>query len=313
MGASPDASVTLWDTGTVDDCGVALAFALRGVDTTTPLDVAINTTSSLNPGAVTPASANCAVVVMSSTDTLAETVGTISSYTKPSSGEIVASDVGSLTAAGCYRLLSGGAGASQDPATWTSWTAGPVTTSHTIALRPLATSVTTTVTNATGSLAGKTVTVRELELVPVTKATVTLTGKTITIRELELVPVAKASATFVGKTVVILSAGSDVVGVDHTAVTLVGKTVTVADTPTVIYVDKAIFALTGKSVGLLEKTAITKATVTFAGSTVAIATSSFEDVPKYIIRGRGSRHELWTQGYGGTIKGRGSRAFLVMR
>lgn len=160
------------------------------------------------------------------------------------------------------------------------------------------------VTQATVTLTGKTITVRTFEKVAVTQATVTAVGKTVTVRELELVVVDKATVTVAGQTVVGFGTGGEFVAVEKATVAFTGKTVTISDVPTVIYVDRALLAFTGKTVAITIKTPVDQAAVTFTGQTVTVRMSAFEHVPKYIIRGRGSRHD---------IKGRGSRAFLVTR
>jgi hypothetical protein len=70
MGAVPDTSVTFPGLPTVNSNGIGVAvMALRGVDATTPLDVALTTaagTESLkpNPPAITPATAGAKIVVI---------------------------------------------------------------------------------------------------------------------------------------------------------------------------------------------------------------------------------------------------------
>ena len=310
MGASPDTSVFVNGTGTAASGLIAMAMAFRGVSTSTPIDGSVNSSgvhpTPPDPSAITPTLNNGCIVAIAGAQYSDATLGSVTNYLPSPSLQNTANTASGLDVTGgmVYRILSGGASVSQDPGVWSTWDNANNWRSVTIALRSGIITETITVDKASAVVTGKIVTVGELNPVPVVKATVTSAGKTVTIRELELVPIAKASATLSGRAVVVLSAGAEVVGVDKAVVAFTGKAVTTADTPTVITVDKAVLALTGKPLTLVEKIAITKATVTLTGRTVTAVSSAFEHIPKYIIRGRGSRH---------AIKGRGSRVFLVMR
>ena len=72
MGSTPDTSVVIGPTGATTDAGFAIIQVWRGVDATTPLDVARTTASGgnsgiPNPAAITPASANTDIVVIGAT------------------------------------------------------------------------------------------------------------------------------------------------------------------------------------------------------------------------------------------------------
>lgn len=164
---------------------------------------------------------------------------------------------------------------------------------------------TITVTNAAVTVTGQTVTISNVvtQTVPVANATVALTGKTVEVRESDLIPIAKATVTLAGKTVSLVDTSStlSVVAVDKADVAFVGQPTSLTD---VLIVDKAAVSIAGKAVGISGTIPVSRATVTFTGGTVTSSTSTFQRIPKYIIRGRGSRHE---------IKGRGSRVHLVTR
>lgn len=76
MGATPDTSVVVDGQGGTDSCTVAIAKAFRGVDPTTPMDVAVTTATGLNTAHADPPSINhnnpsgvATVVVVASGDT----------------------------------------------------------------------------------------------------------------------------------------------------------------------------------------------------------------------------------------------------
>lgn len=66
MGATPDASTTFGPTGNSDDAGAMAVYVFRGVDPTTPLDVAVTTASNIlssaDPPAITPLTAGAFIV-----------------------------------------------------------------------------------------------------------------------------------------------------------------------------------------------------------------------------------------------------------
>lgn len=313
MGASPDTSVTYWDTGSTSNSGCAVALAFSGVDTTTPIDVTTTVLNDVtgsaaapNPPAITPTSANCAIVIFGGETNpfggVDASRGTVASYSTPVNA--TSTDSASAGVSGAYRILTGGAGSAENPAAFSTWATASFSLSATIALRPTAAIVeTVTVTQATVTLTGKTVTLAAVNTVTVTQAAVTLAGKTVTVRELDLVAVAKAAVTLTGKSVALVDTSStlSVVAVDKADLAFVGKPITLFEN---LIVDKAALAITGKAVAISGTIPINRAAVTFTGKTVTIGTSTFQHLPKYIIRGRGSRHD---------IKGRGSRVFLVTR
>jgi hypothetical protein len=106
-----------------------------------------------------------------------------------------------------------------------------------------------------------------VDINPVTQATVTFTGKTVTLVETDIIPVLKASVTVTGKTVTVREA--DVTPVLKATVTYTGKTVTSIDGD-VVPVLKATITVIGKPLTEFGLVPVNKATVTFAGQTVAL-------------------------------------------
>ena len=121
-----------------------IMFVLRGVDTSTPLDVSNQTVQSTsigvpNPPSITPTNDDClilAVGIMDDTDTA--TLGSVpTNYTdlgfinnttaNPTGGNLMAA----------YRILSGGGGSPENPSAWTLATGGDDEwAAASIALRP---------------------------------------------------------------------------------------------------------------------------------------------------------------------------------
>lgn len=139
MGASPDTSVVGWDVGGSTDAGTACALALRGVDQATPLDGVTPTQSQAagvpNPSSIVPASDDCAVVVFTHAEVNDTTRGSITNYSNITGTSI--SETGASSSMGtAVRILTGGAGATEDPASWSSWTSSTYRSSTSV-WRPL--------------------------------------------------------------------------------------------------------------------------------------------------------------------------------
>jgi hypothetical protein len=138
MTSSPDTSITFHDPGASTASGTAIALALRGVDTTTPLDGVTPTVAATSgvpdPAAIVPASDDCAIVAMAGNFGLDASVGTISDYTTI---DITSDDNSDTASAIAYRILTGGAGVSQNPAAWSTWASSNYRVA-TVALRPAA-------------------------------------------------------------------------------------------------------------------------------------------------------------------------------
>jgi hypothetical protein len=128
--------------GPSTDGWAAIAFVVRGVDTGTPLDVAVTTAegSSVgqpNPPAITPTNDDTMILIAGFMDDT-DTTGTPSA--PPTNYNLLATVVQSNTPTNgrigtAYRILSGGGGSSEDPGAWTldgddEWGAA------TISLRP---------------------------------------------------------------------------------------------------------------------------------------------------------------------------------
>jgi hypothetical protein len=145
MGATPDTSFVATGTANVSDGTIAVAIALRGVDTTTPEDatpVSKTDTASTNPdpSAIVTVTANAWVVVMAASASNDAAVIIPSGYgnghsntvndTRPISGSVA-------------TILEATAG-SEDPPSWTSWNTARWG-AYTIAVRPASVSPTGTI------------------------------------------------------------------------------------------------------------------------------------------------------------------------
>ncbi len=137
MGASPDASVSFWDTGTTSDSGIGVALAFTGVDTANVQDATAAFVGTLDPASVTPVHDNAAIIVFSGEvgTTVDTTHGSITNFTV--FGSPSASDTNSSTGGGAYNLLSGGAGVGINPAAWSLWSSTNDVGTWTVALREL--------------------------------------------------------------------------------------------------------------------------------------------------------------------------------
>lgn len=138
---SSETSITVEGSGNAYDALVAVAIVLRGQDTTTPIDVTSTATggNSTNPDcpSITPSSNDCCILAIANSVVSDTSVTAPTNYTKPTNGSINAVDTNSYTLAIAYRLLSGGAGAAENPANFTAWSTG-VWQSITMAIRPAA-------------------------------------------------------------------------------------------------------------------------------------------------------------------------------
>lgn len=123
--ATPDTSISFWDSGGTSEATSAVAFIFRGVDTGTPLDgvtpgEAEGAQSGVNGPSVTPNSNNaCVVVVNMNNHTAAPTAGP-TDYTTPTIWSVLGDDTNDSTCAMAYRILVGGEGASEDPGGFTT-------------------------------------------------------------------------------------------------------------------------------------------------------------------------------------------------
>lgn len=151
MGATPDTSVDIPNSTNADYAVAGTIFAFRGVDTTTPLDVAIATATGIdggqpNPPSVTPTTAGAWIVVVggsghSTAVTAFGNPGDLSSTTNHFRS-VTQADIIDATA-GCGIKTDWTSGAF-DPATWTdgSTAAGSSWCAATLALRPAVTTQT---------------------------------------------------------------------------------------------------------------------------------------------------------------------------
>jgi hypothetical protein len=146
MGGTPDTQVTLSETGggtgNIADAGAYTIQVFRGVDTSTPLDVAVVTggaanSSAVDPGQITPSTAGAIVVAMG-----AAASGTGSTMTSSDLTDFVATsraDTNDISIGAGYSTWAAGA---LNPAAFGNIPAGTTANSWvslTIALRPLVT------------------------------------------------------------------------------------------------------------------------------------------------------------------------------
>lgn len=134
MGGTPDSSITCVGSGSASFGTAYAAMVFRGVDTTTPEDVAsVDNDSSADPPSIDPTTDDCAILVFGM-DATASTATAPSGY-----GDITqASGSGGFlgaTAAAAWKLLSGSA--AEDPGAFGGFGSGGAY-SATIALRPAA-------------------------------------------------------------------------------------------------------------------------------------------------------------------------------
>lgn len=162
MGAAPDTSVGIPNSGDARWAVAGTIFAFRGVDTTTPLDAAITTATGINTGrpdppAITPATAGAWIVVLGAAAGPASAAftnpGDLSATTNHFRSAAAADSVAAMAGCGLKADWSSGA---FDPAQWTggstdvdaSWAAA------TYALRPAATGATYNETLSESAAAG---------------------------------------------------------------------------------------------------------------------------------------------------------------
>ena len=146
MGGTPDTTVTVVGDANASNAVTAVAMVFRGVDTTTPLDVAIQTatgsgTGQPNPPSITPTTAGAWIVVCGST---AASIGIV--FTVPADLSATTNHFRSVTRADTNDSVTGigiktdWASGAFDPGVWTSGTTVSTASwaAATLALRPAA-------------------------------------------------------------------------------------------------------------------------------------------------------------------------------
>ena len=132
-----DTPVAIEGSGNANDGTVGQVYIFRGHDSSTPFDVTTTETNATStnpdPPAIVPSSDDCMIVAMSGSSNIDSTPGTVASYTVITGR--AANDINPARVNTAYRLLSGGGGASENPAAWSSWSSG-VWVSVTAAIRP---------------------------------------------------------------------------------------------------------------------------------------------------------------------------------
>lgn len=141
MTGSPDSNVICTGNSNSGSGFAAIAMGFRGVNATTAIDVTTTVTlagsGAPNPAAITPVTNGACIVVLAtaSNPTPDTSVGTITNYSTPINVGSEAVSFDSVTLGACYRILVGGAGVSEDPAAFSSWSSAANMTA-TVALRP---------------------------------------------------------------------------------------------------------------------------------------------------------------------------------
>lgn len=142
MGTTPDTNVVCFGSGTNGDGASYTARVFRQADGNTPLDVSAvfagpTTSTNPNPPAIVPSSANCAIVIAAASLVSDTNIGSSANYGSQATGNSAATRP--YSSSSLHRILSGGAGASEDPAaigsTGNAWASG-VWFSVSIAIRP---------------------------------------------------------------------------------------------------------------------------------------------------------------------------------
>lgn len=142
MGATPDTTVACNGSGSASLGAAGIAYALRGVDQTTPLDVTSTTATGIDsavpdPPSITPTTSG-SYVVITGCGTAANLDETVTHPTGYSNGVIVGSDPSTAVHVACAsKAWTSGA---EDPGAWTDWTTSTTDAwaAATMAIRPAA-------------------------------------------------------------------------------------------------------------------------------------------------------------------------------
>lgn len=142
MGATPDTSVTCNGSGSASLGAAGIAYALRGVDQTTPLDVTSTTATGLdssipNPPSITPTTSGAYVVITGCGTSQNIELG-VTPPTGYSNGAFVSGAQSTAVHVACAsKEWTSGA---EDPGAWTDWATSTVDAwaAATMAIRPAA-------------------------------------------------------------------------------------------------------------------------------------------------------------------------------
>lgn len=122
--------------GNTADALVAACIILRGQDAS-PIDVTSTTANGSSadpdPASITPVSNDCAIITLATSGVNDGGVLAPTNYTRVAQN--AAADTNNITTAIAYRILTGGAGSPEDPATFTAWSSG-AWVAATVAIRP---------------------------------------------------------------------------------------------------------------------------------------------------------------------------------
>lgn len=183
MGVTPDASTTFGPTGNNSDAGATMVYVLRGVDQTTPLDVAVTAatganTTLVNPPAITPMTTGAWVICVGA----GAHTGAVDTYSSSDLSGFAtkggANDSNDVSiGAGYFAWTSGAFDAAQwththTPGTTNSWA------STSIALRPAASNKTLTADAGSYTLTGTAATPKLGRAVAAGTSSYAVTGST---------------------------------------------------------------------------------------------------------------------------------------
>ncbi|MES3041869.1 MAG: hypothetical protein V4730_12065 [Pseudomonadota bacterium] len=138
MDVVPDLTIVLTNDGTTADSTAAVAYALRGVDTTTPEDATPTTvvdTTSDSPNSPSITTVTDGAWVLSFGCTASYDTGVFKPTGYSNQVDRGASDLNTTTVGGATKLVSS-AGAENPPA-WTGWTSGNKWHAWSVAVRPI--------------------------------------------------------------------------------------------------------------------------------------------------------------------------------
>jgi hypothetical protein len=149
MGATPDSLINVTGPSSTSRGGGAVAIVLRGVNTSTPIDVTTTTATGVNsftpdPPTITPVTAGAMVLAIgAASGTLADSVGTAPSGYENQVAASIAGIVDSFLVALAAKLWSGSG--AEDPGQFTNYALGTASAGSwagvTVAIRPAVSSV----------------------------------------------------------------------------------------------------------------------------------------------------------------------------
>lgn len=218
MGATPDTTVDLPASGATTDSLAATIFAFRGVDTSTPLDVASTTatgtgTINANGPSITPSTAGAWIVVcgagaagigadLANAANLSSTTNHFRSAWRAGSNDATAATgIKTDWASGAFDPDAFGPGATNANQSWAAVT---------LALRPAAggSPTTVTITAATQSYSGAAIIVNSRKIIAVTAGAMTYAGQSLSTFVSTIISVTGATMTYAGQSIAVSGAAA---------------------------------------------------------------------------------------------------------